>query len=113
MLTALLKKRSMTWRCLTSVKLIQKQARPPALSSTVDVKNASYKNSIGAVSWSLVWEDPAFDPTQQSFYYVRVIEIPTPRWTAYDAKFFDTPASDEIPMITQERVYSSPIWYQP
>jgi hypothetical protein len=60
-----------------------------------------------------VWNDPDFDPKQRAFYYARVLEIPTPRWTAYDAKFYGTKAGAEIPMTTQERAYTSPIWYTP
>lgn len=82
------------------------------LRSTVNLDNASYRNSIGAVSLSAMWEDPYFDPQQQAFYYARVIEIPTPRWTAYDASFYKLKVAKEIPMITRERVYSSPIWYK-
>jgi hypothetical protein len=82
------------------------------LRPTVDLEQASYTNSIGAVSLSAVWEDPDFDVEQAAFYYTRVIEIPTPRWTAYDAAYFKQQASQEIPMVTRERVYSSPIWYQ-
>jgi hypothetical protein len=82
------------------------------LRSTVNVEKASYSNTIGAVSFSTVWEDPDFNPQQQAFYYARVIEIPTPRWTAYDANYFNLDAADNIPMVTRERVYSSPIWYK-
>jgi hypothetical protein len=57
--------------------------------------------------------DPDFDPQQKAFYYVRVLEIPTPRWTAYDAKYFDIKMSEEVPMVLQERAYTSPIWYTP
>ena len=61
-----------------------------------------------------VWTDPDFDPTQKAFYYGRVLEIPTPRWTAYDAKFYGLKDLDPtIPMVTQERAYTSPIWYTP
>ena len=60
-----------------------------------------------------VWKDPDFDPKQRAVYYVRVIEIPTPRWTCYDAKFYGIKMPDEVPMITQERAYTSPIWYTP
>ena len=85
-----------------------------AVGSTVDVPDASYTNSIGDPELALVWTDPDFDRDEPAFYYLRVLEIPTPRWTAYDAKFYglkDLP--DEIPMVTQERAYTSPIWYQP
>lgn len=91
-----------------------KTGKAPDLRSTVNVKAATYHNSIGAVSFSTLWQDPNFNPLQRAFYYVRVIEIPTPRWTAYDAKFYNLKnVPDEVPMITRERVYSSPIWYQP
>ena len=85
-----------------------------AVGSTVDVADASYTNSIGDPELAVVWPDPDFDRDEPAFYYLRVLEIPTPRWTAYDAKFYglkDLP--DEIPMVTQERAYSSPIWYRP
>lgn len=84
------------------------------IGSTVDVKEASYTNNIGDVALAVVWTDPDFDRSELAFYYVRVLEIPTPRWTAYDAKFYglkDLP--EQIPMITQERAYTSPIWYTP
>jgi hypothetical protein len=60
-----------------------------------------------------VWEDPDFDPEVKAFYYARVIEIPTPRWTAYDAKRFGVEMPEESPMTTTERAYTSPIWYNP
>lgn len=85
----------------------------PAIGNTVDIGEASYTNSIGAVQLTTVWEDPDFNADESAFYYVRVIEIPTPRWTAYDAKFFNSKMPDEVPMVTQDRAYTSPIWYQP
>jgi len=84
------------------------------VGSTVDLNDASYTNAIGDVGFTVVWVDPDFDPEEQAFYYLRVLEIPTPRWTAYDAKFYrlqDLP--EEVPMVTQERAYTSPIWYSP
>jgi hypothetical protein len=60
-----------------------------------------------------MWRDPDFDPALRSFYYVRVLEIPTPRWTAYDAKRFKVKMAKDVPMTTQERAYTSPIWYTP
>ena len=60
-----------------------------------------------------MWKDPDFDPAQRAFYYGRVIEIPTPRWTAYDAKYFGVTMPKEVPMSLQERAYTSPIWYTP
>jgi hypothetical protein len=83
------------------------------VGNTVDVKNATWTNTIGAPELITVWKDPDFDPKQKAFYYARVIEIPTPRWTAYDAKRFGVKMPDEVPMITQERAYTSPIWYTP
>ncbi len=83
------------------------------VGSTVDVANASYTNTIGDPLLTAHWEDPDFDPNQRAFYYVRVIEIPKPRWTAYDAKFFGLKMPDGVRMTVQDRAYSSPIWYTP
>ena len=85
----------------------------PAVGNTVDLKTATWANSIGAGELITVWKDPKFDPTQRAVYYARVIEIPTPRWTAYDAVRFGVKMGPEVPMITQERAYTSPIWYTP
>ncbi|MHC4818165.1 MAG: DUF3604 domain-containing protein [Planctomycetota bacterium] len=85
----------------------------PPVGSTVDVATASWTNTIGAVELSVVWTDPAFDPAVPAFYYARVLEIPTPRWTAYDALMFKVELAKEVPTITQERAYTSPIWYTP
>ena len=85
----------------------------PPVGNTVDVPNATYTNSIGAGELIKVWKDPDFDPALRAFYYVRVLEIPTPRWTAYDAKYFNIKMPKEVPMTTQERAYTSPIWYTP
>jgi hypothetical protein len=85
----------------------------PAIGNTVDVENATWTNSIGAPELITVWTDPDFDPSDRAFYYARVIEIPTPRWTAYEAKYFGVDMPDEVPMTTQERAYTSPIWYTP
>ena len=81
--------------------------------STVDEKNASYLNNIGDAELRAVWTDPEFDPELKAFYYARVIEIPTPRWTAYDAKRFGVQMPKESEMTTTERAYTSPIWYTP
>lgn len=85
----------------------------PPVGDTVDVARATWVNSIGAPELIAVWSDPEFDPGQKAFYYARVIEIPTPRWTAYDALRYGAKMSDEVPMKTQERAYTSPIWYEP
>ena len=85
----------------------------PAVGNTVNVEKATWKNSIGAPELISVWTDPDFDASQPSFYYARVIEIPTPRWTAYEALRFGIEMSADVPMTTQERAYTSPIWYTP
>jgi hypothetical protein len=85
----------------------------PAVGNTVDVANATWTNTIGDSELIAVWTDPEFDPSVRAFYYARVIEIPTPRWTAYDAKRFGIKMDSKIPMMTQERAYTSPIWYTP
>ncbi len=85
----------------------------PPVGNTVDVATATWSNSIGSPELIAVWEDPDFDPGLDAFYYARVIEIPTPRWTAYEAVRFGIDMPDEVPMITQERAYTSPIWYTP
>jgi hypothetical protein len=84
-----------------------------AVGNTVDVKNATWTNTIGDPELITVWTDPDFDPKLSAFYYARVIEIPTPRWTAYDAKRFGLKVGKEVPMTLQERAYTSPIWYTP
>ena len=88
-------------RCMTSV------------GSTVDVANATYTNTIGAAILSTYWQDPEFDAKQRAFYYVRVIQIPSPRWTAYDQKRFGIRMADDVPMTVTDRAYTSPIWYTP
>jgi hypothetical protein len=85
----------------------------PLVGSTVDVPNATWSNTIGAPELIAVWKDPDFDPTQRAFYYGRVIEIPTPRWTAYDAKYYGIAMPKEAPMTVTDRAYTSPIWYTP
>jgi hypothetical protein len=85
----------------------------PAVGNTVDVANATWTNTIGAPELITVWRDPDFDPSLRAVYYARVIEIPTPRWTAYEAKRYGVKMPDEVPMVTQERAYTSPIWYTP
>jgi len=85
----------------------------PPVGTTVDVANATWTNTIGDPELITVWKDPSFDPKQRAFYYARVLEIPTPRWTAYDAKRFGIRPLAGTPMTLQERAYTSPIWYTP
>ncbi len=83
------------------------------VGNTVDVADASYKNTIGVPMLLAYWKDPAFDAKERAFYYVRVIEIPTPRWTTYDAKIFGVKIPEGAPTAIQDRAYTSPIWYTP
>ncbi|UCF34636.1 MAG: DUF3604 domain-containing protein [Phycisphaerales bacterium] len=85
----------------------------PPVGNTVDVANATWTNTIGAPELIGVWCDPDFDPSLPAVYYARILEIPTPRWTAYDAKRFGVKMPPEASMVTQERAYTSPIWYVP
>ncbi len=85
----------------------------PPVGNTVDVANANWKNTIGAAELAVVWTDPDFDVKQKAFYYARVLEIPTPRWSTYDAFRFGVDLPEDIPTSTQERAYTSPIWYTP
>jgi hypothetical protein len=83
------------------------------VGNTVNVATATWTNTIGTPELIAVWKDPAFDPAAKAFYYARVLEIPTPRWTAYDAAYFKVKMPKEVPMITVERAWTSPIWYTP
>ncbi|MEJ2273898.1 MAG: DUF3604 domain-containing protein [Woeseiaceae bacterium] len=85
----------------------------PAVGNTVDIGTATYSNAIGAPLLAAYWADPDFDPAEKAFYYVRVLEIPTPRWTTIDAKVFGVERPDDVPASIQERAYTSPIWYTP
>jgi hypothetical protein len=87
--------------------------RLPAIGNTVDVATATYKNSIGAAELVGSFTDPDFDPAQKAFWYARAIEIPTPRWTAYDSAKYKVKMTPDVPMTLQERAVSSPIWYTP
>lgn len=85
----------------------------PPVGNTVVAKTANFTNTIGASELGTVWTDPDFDPAQKAFYYARVIEIPTPRWSTYEAFRFGIPIPEGAPISTQERAYTSPIWYTP
>ena len=85
----------------------------PGVGNTVNAETASWTNTIGAAELATVWTDPDFDPDQRAFYYARVIEIPTPRWSTYDTFRLGAPVPEDAPTSTQERAYTSPIWYDP
>ena len=90
-----------------------KTGKLPPVGNTVDIKKATYKNSIGDTQLSAVWADPDFDPTKHAVYYVRVLEIPTPRWSTYDAVALKIDPPAGVTATIQERAWSSPIWYTP
>ncbi len=93
---------------------IRRSGKLDAVDTTVDQDTATYSNSIGAAELMTVWRDPDFDPAEAAFYYVRVLEIPTPRWTDYDAAAFGSSVPEATKAwINQDRAYSSPIWYTP
>jgi hypothetical protein len=93
---------------------LQPNGKLPAVGNTVDLETASWTNTIGDPELITVWKDPEFNPAFKAFYYARVLEIPTPRWTAYDAAYFKVKITDpKVPMTTQERAFTSPIWYSP
>jgi len=85
----------------------------PLVGNTVDVSTATYSNSIGAPVLATAWKDPSFDPAERAYYYVRVIEIPTPRWSTYDTVRFGVKLPDGVPATLTQRAYTSPIWYTP
>ena len=87
--------------------------RLPPVGNTVDIETARYSNTIGAVELTTTWTDPSFDPNERAFYYVRVLEIPTPRHSLYDAVALGIDPPQDFPATIQERAYTSPIWYTP
>ena len=97
----------------SSERKIRRDGSLKAVASTVDLKTLRYKNTVGQPQLATVWKDPDFDPVERAFYYARVLEIPTPRWTEYDRKKYGFNSPDEAPKIIQDRAYSSPIWYRP
>ena len=94
-------------------KIDSRTGKLPPVGNTVNVKNATYTNDIGDSQLRVVWTDPDFDPTIKAVYYVRVLEIPTPRWSTYDAARLGVAPPEGVPAAIQERAYSSPIWYSP
>ncbi len=87
--------------------------RVPAIQSTVDLEKATYTNTAGSTELKTVWTDPEFDASLHAFYYARVLEIPTPRWTLIQAVKAGVPPPDVVPLTGQERAWTSPIWYTP
>ncbi|MDH3362312.1 MAG: DUF3604 domain-containing protein [Gammaproteobacteria bacterium] len=94
-------------------RVVDESGKLPAVGNTVDLSVPGWSNTIGAPELKGAWTDPDFDPAVSAFYYVRVIEIPTPRWTAYDAVRYGAEIPDDAELVTTERAYSSPIWYSP
>jgi len=90
-----------------------KTGKLPPVGDTVDAATAQYTNNIGAAELATVWTDPDFDPAERAFYYVRVVEIPTPRWSTIDAVRLGVPVPKGLPVSIQERAWTSPIWYTP
>jgi hypothetical protein len=91
----------------------QADGKVPAVGDTVDIAKASYTNNIGDPELHALWADPEFNPNIRAFYYVRVLEIPTPRWVLYDALRYGAKLLPDTQLKAQERAYSSPIWYNP
>ncbi len=92
---------------------IDNRGRLTPVGNSVDVARVTWSDDIGEPGLQAVWTDPDFDPTTPAFYYARVIEVPTPRWTAYDRNRYGVEMSDDVPMTHQERAWTSPIWYNP
>jgi hypothetical protein len=100
------------WGDAATRKIVNGKLTP--VGNTVDVAKATWTNTIGDPELVAVWKDPDFDPAVPAFYYARILEIPTPRWTSYDMAYFKAQITDpKVPLTTQERAWTSPIWYTP
>jgi hypothetical protein len=104
---------NVAWADSNKRKLDPKTGKLPPVGNTVNIKKATYKNSIGDSQLLAEWTDPDFDPIIRAAYYVRVLEIPTPRWSTFDAKKLGVAPPKDVPATIQERAWSSPIWYTP
>jgi hypothetical protein len=104
---------NVAWSDTSKRKKDPKTGKIPAVGNSVDIKKATYKNNIGDSQLSATWTDPDFKPEHHAIYYVRVLEIPTPRWSTYDAKALGIEPPAGVPATIQERAWSSPIWYTP
>lgn len=98
--------------CSDDRKIVNRRCEKP-VGNTVDVKTATYTNDIGDIGLFTYWEDPDFNPSVSAWYYIRVLEIPKPRWSAYDQVRFGIKMDANVPMTVQDRAYTSPIWYTP
>jgi hypothetical protein len=98
--------------CSDDRKITNRRCNKP-VGNTVNIKDATYTNDIGNIGLFAFWEDPDFDPSVPTWYYVRVLEIPKPRWSAYDQVRFAIKMDKDVPMAVQDRAYTSPIWYTP
>jgi hypothetical protein len=94
-------------------KIDPRTGKAPAVGNTVDLKGATYRNTIGATELSAVWQDPQFDPRVPAAYYLRLLEIPTPRWSTIVSVKRGEALPPDVPATIQERAWSSPIWYVP
>lgn len=94
-------------------RIMDSDGKLPSVGNSINMQDATWSNDIGATELRQVWTDPDFDPLEEAFYYVRVLEIPTPRWTLYDVIRFGAVVGEDIPLIGQQRAYTSPIWYSP
>ena len=90
-----------------------KTGKVPAVGNTVDISKGTYTDTVGAAELKAVWTDPDFDPSLDAFYYARVLQIPTPRWTTIEAAKLRVVPPEGVPLTVQDRAWSSPIWYTP